>query len=159
MAIAKQVNGKDLMLFTEIDSKLKTIALATSCKLSLSGESVDVASKDSGHWTEKMMKKLSWSASSDNNFSADENINGYDVLFDAWVKMQPIKICVGIPANIDSDEMPADGWSAPNKTYEGSALITGIELNAADGDKATFSVTLDGTGSLKRVTKANPAKA
>lgn len=157
MTKAKAVNGKDLMLFVEVDSKLKTVALATSCKLSLSGETLDTASKDSGKWTEKIMKKLSWSASSDNNFSADDSINGYDALFALWVAMKPIKIQVGIPQNADSDELPDGGWNSPAKAYEGEALITGMELNAPDGDKATFSVTLEGTGALKPSTAVQAA--
>lgn len=66
MSKAKSVLGKDLMLF--IDGK--AIALATSCKLGLSAETIDTQSKDSGIWTEKDIKKLSWNASSENVFSA-----------------------------------------------------------------------------------------
>ena len=44
MSKAKSVLGKDLMLF--IDGK--AIALATSCKLGLSAETIDTQSKDSG---------------------------------------------------------------------------------------------------------------
>ena len=43
MSKAKSVLGKDLMLF--IDGK--AIALATSCKLGLSAETIDTQSKDS----------------------------------------------------------------------------------------------------------------
>ena len=49
MSKAKSVLGKDLMLF--IDGK--AIALATSCKLGLSAETIDTQSKDSGIWTLK----------------------------------------------------------------------------------------------------------
>lgn len=150
---AKYVNGKDLMLFTESAGKFTTIALATSCKLSLSGETLDVASKDSGKWGAKIMKKLSFSASSESCFSVDDNINGYDSLMAAMIAMQPIKIQVGIPTNADADELPADGWGAPTTAYEGSVLITSLELNAPDGDKASFSVSFEGTGALKKVTK------
>ena len=44
--------------------------------------------------------------------------------------------------------MPSAGWELPQKPYQGKALITSLELNASDGDKATFSVSLDGTGVL-----------
>ena len=50
---AKQVLGKDLMLFIGG----KAIALATSCKLGLSAETIDTQSKDSGMWNEKSVKK------------------------------------------------------------------------------------------------------
>lgn len=55
--------------------------------------------------------------------------------------------------------MPADGWSLPAKPYKGKAVITSLELNAPDGDKATFSVSLDGTGALASVTEPAPASS
>ena len=54
MSRAKQVLGKDLMLF--VDGK--AIALATSCKIAISAETIDTQSKDSGIWNEKDVKKM-----------------------------------------------------------------------------------------------------
>lgn len=140
---AKQVLGKDLMLFVGG----KAIALATSCKLGVSSETIDTQSKDSGMWGEKGVKKLGWNCSSENCFSADTGINGYDELFAAFVAAEPVDIAFGIPAN-KSNAMPLNGWTLPLRPYMGKAIITSLELNAPDGDKATFSVSLDGTGAL-----------
>lgn len=147
MSKAKALLGRDLMLF--IDGK--AIALATSCKLSMSAETIDTQSKDSGIWTEKDIKKLSWNGSSENAFSADPEINGYDKLFALMLARKPIAIKFGIPSNIDSDELPADGWKAPTVgAYSGNVIITSLELNAPDGDKATFSASFEGTGPLTK---------
>lgn len=154
MSKAKAVLGKDLMLFVND----KAIALATSCKLSTSGETIDTQSKDSGIWTEKDIKKLSWNMSSENLFSADENANGYDTLFDLYLKRQPVLVKFGIAANADASEVPADGWTLPAAPYSGKALITSLELNAPDGDKATFSANFEGTGPLAKDSTA-PAQA
>lgn len=140
---AKQVLGKDLMLFVDGEA----IALATSCKLGVSAETIDTQSKDSGMWGEKGVKKLGWNCSSENCFSADAGINGYDELFALFVAAEPVDIAFGIPAN-KSNAMPSDGWVLPPKPYMGKAIITSLELNAPDGDKATFSISLDGTGEL-----------
>ena len=126
----------------------KALALATSCKLSISAETIDTQSKDSGIWTEKDIKKLSWNGSSENLFSADDKVNGYDVLLDLMLKRKPIEAKFGIPANADSDEVPSSGWTLPAASYSGNVLITNLELNAPDGDKATFSATFEGTGKL-----------
>lgn len=126
----------------------KALALATSCKLSISAETIDTQSKDSGIWTEKDIKKLSWNGSSENLFSADDKVNGYDVLLDLMLKRKPIEAKFGIPANADSDEIPSSGWTLPAASYSGNVLITNLELNAPDGDKATFSATFEGTGKL-----------
>ena len=141
---ANAVLGKDLMLFVGG----KALALATSCKLSISAETIDTQSKDSGIWTEKDIKKLSWNGSSENLFSADDKVNGYDVLLDLMLKRKPIEAKFGIPANADSDEVPSSGWTLPAASYSGNVLITNLELNAPDGDKATFSATFEGTGKL-----------
>lgn len=143
MSQAKQVLGKDLMLFVGG----KAIALATSCKIGVSAETIDTQSKDSGVWNEKDIKKLGWNCSSDNVFSADADINGYDKLFALMVAAQPVDIAFGIPDN-RGNSLPAAGWKSPQKPYKGKALVTSLELNAADGDKATFSVSMDGTGEL-----------
>jgi TP901-1 family phage major tail protein len=142
---ANAVLGKDFMLFVGG----KALALATSCKLSISAETIDTQSKDSGIWTEKDIKKLSWNGSSENLFSADDKVNGYDVLLDLMLKRKPIEAKFGIPANADSDEVPSSGWTLPAASYSGNVLITNLELNAPDGDKATFSATFEGTGKLK----------
>lgn len=126
----------------------KALALATSCKLSISAETIDTQSKDSGIWTEKDIKKMSWNGSSENLFSADDKVNGYDVLLDLMLKRKPIEAKFGIPANADSDEVPSSGWTLPAASYSGNVLITNLELNAPDGDKATFSATFEGTGKL-----------
>ena len=120
MSKVKSVLGKDLMLFVEA----KALALATSCKLGLSAETIDTQSKDSGIWTEKDIKKLSWNASSENVFSAD--------------------------GNTDVNEMPEAGWTLAAGAYTGKAVITSLEANAPDGDKATFSISFEGTGPLAK---------
>lgn len=145
MSRAKEILGKDFMCFIGG----KSIALATSCKLSMSAETIDTQSKDSGIWTEKNIKKLSWSGSSENVFSADDNVNGYDTLFDAMLKRQPVDIVFGVAGNADENEVPAAGWTLPTgMRYAGKVLITSLELNAPDGDKATFSANFEGTGPL-----------
>ena len=154
--MTKTVLGKDLMLF--VDGK--TLALATSCKLGLSAETIDTQSKDSGIWTEKSVKKLSWNCSSENLFSADADINGYDKLFGMMIARTAIPIVFGIPANAESDELPSTGWSIPSgKSYSGKVIVTGLDLNAPDGDKATFSATFEGTGALKPIAATVKAKS
>lgn len=146
MSKATAVLGKDMMLFVEA----KALALATSCKLGLSAETIDTQSKDSGIWTEKDIKKLSWNASSENVFSADADANSYDKLFALFLAHKPITLKFGVVGNPDVNEMPADGWTLANGAYTGKAVITSLEANAPDGDKATFSISFEGTGPLTK---------
>ena len=146
MSKTKAALGKDLMLFTED----KAVALATSCKLGLSAETIDTQSKDSGIWTEKDIKKLSWNASSENVFSADVDANSYDKLFALMIARKPITLKFGIVSDPNANEMPEAGWTLAAGAYTGKAVITSLEANAPDGDKATFSVSFEGTGPLTK---------
>lgn len=148
MSKAKQVLGKDLMLF--IDGK--AIALASSCKLSLSAETIDTQSKDSGIWTEKDIKKLSWNASSENLFSADVDANSYDALFALMLAHKAVTLRFGISNSVEVNEMPEAGWTLKTGAYTGKAVITSLEANAPDGDKATLSISFEGTGALSKET-------
>lgn len=154
MSKAKTVLGKDLMLFVDT----KAIALATSCKLGLSAETIDTQSKDSGIWTEKDIKKLSWNASSENAFSADADANSYDALFTLFLAHKPVTLKFGVVGNPDVNEMPANGWTLAAGAYTGKAVVTSLEANAPDGDKATFSINFDGTGPLAKESVAPASK-
>ena len=146
MSKAKVVLGKDMMLFAEA----KAIALATSCKVGVSAETIDTQSKDSGIWAEKDIKKLAWNASSENTFSADEGANSYDALFALMIAHKPITLKFGVVGNADENEMPEGGWTLAPGFYAGKAVITSLEANAPDGDKATFSISFEGSGPLKK---------
>ena len=146
MSKAKAALGKDMMLFAE------------SKALGLSAETIDTQSKDSGIWTEKDIKKLSWNASSDNLFSADADANSYDKLFALFIAHKPITLNFGIVANANENEMPVAGWTLAPGSYTGKAVITSLEANAPDGDKATFSISFEGTGPLKKETTVPASK-
>ena len=101
----------------------KAIALATSCKLGLSSENV---------------------------FSADADANSYDKLFALFLAHKPVVLKFGVVGNPDVNEMPAAGWTLAEGAYTGSAVITSLEANAPDGDKATLSISFEGTGPLAK---------
>lgn len=48
------------------------------------------------------------------------------------------------------DNVPSGGWSPDNDTptLTGQMIITSVELNAPNGENATFTVNFTGTGSL-----------
>lgn len=157
MGKAKQVEGKDMMLFTDTSltevPAYKALALATGCSMEVTAETKEITSKDSGIWKESFVSKLGWSMSSDNNMSADADVNGYDSLMAAMLAHKAIKVCFGIASNA-AIELPDGGWLQPNKSYGGSALITKLSATGPNGDTSTFSVSLEGTGVLSEIAKA-----
>jgi hypothetical protein len=151
MAKRKPIEGKDLMLFIGG----KTIALANSCTLNIDRGSNDAASKDDGVWGQDTPGDMSWNLSSDALFSADaadsNNQMAYDALFDAQVAGTDLTIIFGVVGNASSNGLPADGWTAPTKGgYTGTAHVTSLSLTGAKGSASSMSVSLVGSGELKR---------
>lgn len=153
MAKAKYLNGKDLMLFVGG----KAIALAKTCQLQLSGDTLDTDNKDCGIWAGTDIGSLSWQVSSEAVASVDEEVTAavvYDDLFDLFVAGEPVSIIVGIPTNIAAGRngVPEAGWTAPSdKGYTGKAIITSLELGGDKGSAGSVSVQLNGDGALEKL--------
>ena len=136
--MAQVINGSDLMLFIGN----KSIAFATSHKLTINAETVETTSKDNtGDWTSKQVKKLSWNATSDNLYSVDS----FAILYNAMI--QKTKLTVAFDIKV-AGALPTTGWTGNDQGYYGEAIITSLEANAPDGDNATFSVNFEGVGAL-----------
>jgi len=146
---AKKIKGGDMMLFING----KAIAFSTSHVLSIKAENKDVSNKDEGggDWASNEVGLLSWSAKSENMYSIDGNGNNYDDLFDMMIAKTPITATFSKKKE-EVSEVPEAGWTASKPDYEGRVIITSLELNAPNGDYATYSVEFTGVGELKRVT-------
>ena len=149
----KQIlKGDELMLF----KNKKSIAYATSHVLTITGNTVDIASKDHGFWGASEVGSLTWEITSENLYTQD----AYDTLFDAMVKCEPIDVAFGKVSNYNKngiDNSTAD-W-APDTATEGSvkygkAVITSLVANANTGENATFSITLTGQGAISKTAPA-----
>ena len=146
-------NGSDLMLFVKGSGDTYTsIAYATSCSVELSAETSETTSKDhTGGWSTSVVRRLSWTASSENLY-ADGLANGYDLMYDAIINKTPIEIYFCVKTG---DAMTGDSWTQGTGGYKGKVLITSLSATAPDGENATFSVSMTGYGSLDKVTESD----
>lgn len=145
------INGSDLMLFIGGES----IAFATNHKLSISAETVETSSKDTGgKWVAKAVRKLSWNMSTENLYSLDGAGSTYDDLFTKMTAREELDAIFTLEKDYKTkaDEVPAGGW-LPSTTgqYKGKVVITSLELNAPNGDNATFTASFEGVGALTKV--------
>ena len=135
------INGSDLMVFIGG----KSIAYATSHSLTISAETNDVTSKDSGNgdWSSATVKKFSWECSTENLYSKE----AYSQLYTAMIAKSPVTLVIDLK---EGETLPEQGWLpvTSGTGYTGSAIITSLEMSAPDGDNATFSATFTGTGAL-----------
>lgn len=147
----KQIlKGDELMLF----KNKKSIAYATSHVLTITGNTVDIASKDHGFWGASEVGSLTWEITSENLYTQD----AYDELFDAMVACEPIDVAFGKVANYNKDgiDNSTANWApdTAGSVKYGKAIITSLVCNANTGENATFSITLTGQGAI---TKTAPA--
>lgn len=147
--MSKQIiEGSNLMLFSNVGgsgSTMTALAAATSCKIGLKGNVQSKKSKDSGCWDESDITTLSWEASSDNLFTVED----YKTLMTAMISRLPINLQFSTVKNSDSvNGMPVTGWTANADGFKGLALITSLEATGNNGDNATYSISLTGSGPL-----------
>ena len=152
MAAPNIIKGDDLMLF---DAQGKSIGYATAHTLTLSGETVDISSKDHGIWGASEVNYITWEITSENIYT-DE---AYESLFDIMMAREPITVSFGhkvdegtrtVVDDYDDETAPLTHWSPDDAkgVYQGRAYLTSLVANANSGENATFSVTLTGAGKI-----------
>lgn len=148
----KIIKGRDLMLF---NSDGHSYAYATNHTLTITAETTDISSKDHGVWGASEVARYTWEITSENLYTTEE----YDVLFDQMLSGEPITVRFGLKQpEADPSMNVADGtvvlgyWTSKNSFYAGKAVITSLVANANNGENATFSVTLSGSGAISKKT-------
>ena len=149
------IKGGDLMLFVGG----KSIAYATSHTLSISADTKETSSKDSGgKWQTSEVGVLSWTCSSENLCGDTEAGIGFDELFEYMVARKPITGVFALEGDSTDyndnklDSVPTNGWKAKaGDGYTGQMIITNLEKNAPNGENATIKVDFTGVGALTKV--------
>jgi predicted secreted protein len=140
----------------------KPLAFATSHTFNLTGNTVDIASKDHGIFGASEIGSITWEITSENLYCDEENgIQAYDTLYDAMLNREPITVVFGKAGNYDENGLARGGnldpsapteWEADTTYRTGNAVITSLNLNANVSENATYSVTLTGSGAITKVT-------
>ena len=153
--------GGDLMLFIDVNGTKKSIAFATNHTISISADTKETSTKDSGGlWQTSEVNMLSWTCSSENLIGDPMAGIGYDDLFDIMVSRKPVTgvfALEGDSTNYMEGKLgaaPAAGWKPKTDDgYTGQMVITNLEKNAQNGENATFKVDFTGIGELTKVKK------
>lgn len=155
--MANIIKGDELMLFKDGVA----LAYATSHTLTITGNTVDISSKDHGFWGASEIGNITWEIQSENLYTDDD----YNALFNAMLNKSEVTCVFGKATNYDANGLkPADAeqgdtrptaWTAPTTSgYKGKAIITSLTTNANTGENATFSVTLTGKGAIINLASA-----
>jgi len=137
--------GGDMMLFVTTGLP---IAFSTAAKLEINTDTREISSKDGGYWKEYSAGRLGWSAGTDALYTevltGTVSTTSIDELYALQIARTPITMVFGAATGAAG----AQTNDATKKKFTGQAIITAISVNAPDNDTTTYSVTLQGTGSL-----------
>ena len=145
------LKGDELMLF---DANGDALAFATSHTLTITGNTVDVATKDHGFWGSQEVGNLTWELTSENLYT----ITDYDKLFDIMIAKEPVTVAFAQVSNYSANGLVDVGgdvsaWEPDTTNYRsGQAVISSLTVNANTGENATYSVTFTGAGPLTKAT-------
>jgi len=169
------INGGDMMLFIkEANGTVKSIAFATSHTLTVSTDTQQTSTKDDGgKFQSSDYGIISWSASSENLCSYDGAGYNYQDLINLMLSQTKVTATFSVENNSGSsypyasklnsvDETTDNTWTpgaagtigsqSKSLGYTGTVLITSVEVNAPNGENATFTVQLQGDGPLEPTT-------
>lgn len=116
------------------------IAHTTSAELSLTKNTRDSSSKDSGNWEDALYARGSWEVSGD-FLQAEDAAYGFTDLFALIENETTVTLKL-------SSEVTGDNY------YTGSALLTSLNRSAPDQDNVSGSFSFKGSGALSEATVA-----
>ena len=137
MATTGLVNGTLVALYKDVSGTLTKVANLTSTDFELSKDTIDATNKDGGDYKEFLVGLSSWTMNAEGIFEEDGGVTGISAkdLLDDIIAGDPVTAVM--TSNVTGDIK-----------LTGSAIITSFSWNAPVNDVSTFSVSLQGTGSL-----------
>lgn len=139
MATTGLVNGTLVSLYKDVAGTLTKIANGTSADFEITKDTIDATNKDGGSYKEFLVGLSSWTMSFEGIFEEDGSVgagllSAKDVIDDL---IAGTLITVVMTSNVTGD-----------LKLSGSALLTNFAWSAPVNDVATFSCSLQGSGTL-----------
>lgn len=139
MATPGLVNGTLVSLYKDVSGTLTKIANGTSADFEMTKDTIDATNKDGGNYKEFLVGLNSWTMSFEGIFEEDgsvgsSHLSAKDIIADL---VAGELITVVMTSNVTGD-----------MKLSGSALLTNFAWSAPVNDVATFSCSLQGSGTL-----------
>jgi predicted secreted protein len=136
--------GGDMMLFIST----LPVAFSTAAKLEIKLATRETSSKDSGYWKEKLAGRMDWSCSSDALYTGVLTGTATTTSFDELYTLMIARTALTVVFGRATGAAGAQTVDSTKKKFTGSAFITSLSVNAPDGDNTSYSISLEGSGSL-----------
>ena len=150
-----RLEGHDVMLF---DEQGHSFAFGTNSSLSIESSMNSVSDKDSGAYGTQEPGEVTWSITSDHTLDLED----YYKFYEAQKNATKLKVWYGLrtgykgTSNYDPDSEVNNGTDGYRQIDSTSYALTGyvyvqsLNQTASNGDKANYSVSLTGTGTLSK---------
>lgn len=150
------IKGGHLMLFVDENAtgNYVPLAFATSHSLQKTLNTTEVSTKDHGDSPATLGQSITWQITTDNLYS----VSGYRTINRIFNTMKPVKVAFGESTFDNSGQasiVAAQGstqyqqnWTPSGFYEEGQAVIQSLQVTAGAGDNATYSATLQGSGTI-----------
>lgn len=149
-AASDYIFGEELQLF--LDGK--SIAKAKNHTLTITSDTIDVATKDDGFYGASIPGKINWEISAENIYTE----KAFDELYAKAQARTVFEVVFARVNNYDAEGLGDKANWDPDKTahtyYTGKVTLTNLALTANNGEVSSFSATLKGVGALKQTTVA-----
>jgi len=132
--MSESVRGIDIVLEVE-DSAGEMIQVGgqRGATLNREGETLEATSKDTNGWRDYKPGFKEWSVDCDGVVIVDDE--GYNYLEEAFHNDSPVQATVAMPSGT---------------VYTGDTIVTSFPLEMPYDDLATYTLTLQGAGELKK---------
>ena len=136
-----------MILFYGIGDTYKAVAYSTDASLDMSRSLIDVGGKTTGSWDEKKTRKAGWTMSSSHLLADTSNVDLVGLFTEGTILTI---VLAQVSEHKDSVDVGNYTIDTEKYSYVGNAIITKLSLKATNGQTATFSVELTGTGNLQK---------
>lgn len=146
-----KIKGEQLYLFAGQEALLP-VGASTDCSISMSAETIEVSSRGQGRWRRFRPGKKTWNVSCGGFYFDQEGVPTSLVAGSRMVG-EVVKVAISVLAA----ELVAAGFDLadiqPDKemTLVGEAILTACDYSGSVGALATYSIALQGSGSLDQI--------
>lgn len=129
---------------------------ATSHTVTITGNTVDIATKDHGFWGASTVGTITWEVTAECLLTTAD----YDMLFDAMVSKTRLKAYFAPVRNYSPNGLQRVGgdvtdWLPAAQGKQGYVCVTSLTVNANTGENSTYSITFTGQGALTKYDLSN----
>jgi len=156
--MATMVNGTNMVLSVDDTSSAEigqvvAIAGATSCTINITTDSPEVTDKTSGDRKEYIGLSTSWTMDAEVFYNEDGGVNLSTLFIPAYGAGTTAGTGADAPTQ---DNYPRQVWvkflgNTGGDYYHGAGFITSLSATGGTEDGATYSVSIQGTGSLTKL--------